>query len=523
MIFLRCIKGHNPGHEYRFETESITMGRGADCDLQIESSVCSRHHAKLEKTADGFFLVDLDSTNGVQLNGRKIRKAPIAPGDLFSIAYQTFQLVTGQEHDTDGSGAQIVGRVRVDDEERLLGNLQSIESLDSLDHDTGTGSGTSTKRSAVSRSAYRELARTHQALHTAFRVSQAISSTLEIDELYTSIVERIADHFTNADRACLFLREPDATLRLVRTVRRKGDDDRPVSRSILRRVGEERSGLLASDAVHDDRFAESASVFLSETRSMMCSPLLTPTRFLGVLYLDSSSVAGCFTTTELELLTLLGNQVAFAVENAMLYQSVQVSFLETVRSLSNALEAKDPYTRGHSDRVAVMAAGIARELGLEESRLRLLRTAAELHDIGKIAIHESIIAKTGRLDPHEIAEMRKHPELGVEILQPIHFLEPALPFVLHHHERFDGSGYPAGLKGEATPLEARIINIADAFDAMTTQRSYNNPMSLEDARAQCESESGKTFDADLVLALGRYLDKLAEAALMEDTNHATSG
>ena len=183
------------------------------------------------------------------------------------------------------------------------------------------------------------------------------------------------------------------------------------------------------------------------------------------------------------------------------YEDLQVSFYDAVRSLSNALEAKDEYTRGHSDRVAYLAVGIARELGLEPERIEMLRIAAQLHDIGKIAICETIIGKNGRLSDKEFEAIKQHPQLGVEILKPIQFLKPALPFILHHHERYNGGGYPHGLKGEEIPLEARILNLADTFDAMTSQRSYNTPKTFPEALERCKKEAGVSFDVSCVKAL----------------------
>jgi putative nucleotidyltransferase with HDIG domain len=238
----------------------------------------------------------------------------------------------------------------------------------------------------------------------------------------------------------------------------------------------------------------------------MCVPLVTRRRFLGVLYAENCSRPACFQRADLEFLTLLGSQAAFAIENAFLYEDLQVSFYETVCSLSNALEAKDKYTRGHSERVAELAVGIAEQLGLEPQRIEHVRTAARLHDIGKIAIGERVIGKSGRLTEEEFELIKEHPRLGVEILEPIQFLQPVLPFVLHHHERYNGRGYPDGLQGEAIPLEARILNIADAFDAMTTQRPYNKPRTPQEALAQCQREAGVSFDASCVRALAAYLD-----------------
>jgi len=165
---------------------------------------------------------------------------------------------------------------------------------------------------------------------------------------------------------------------------------------------------------------------------------------------------------------------------------------------------------------------------LAPDRVRRLRTAAELHDIGKIAIDESIISKNGKLTDEEFEIIKRHPKLGVKILQPITFLQPILPFIRHHHERYNGKGYPDGLAGEAIPLEARILNLADAFDAMTTQRPYNDPKTFAEAIEQCRSEAGISFDAACVEAFAGYIEQTMESHVRragEDANSAddTSG
>ena len=288
-------------------------------------------------------------------------------------------------------------------------------------------------------------------------------------------------------------------------------NDFPVSRAVLKRVETERIGILASDAAEDDRFVSSQSVALMDLRSLMCVPLTARNTVLGAIYVDNCTIPACFKTSDLELLTILGNQAAFALENASLYGDLQVSFYQTVKSLSNALEAKDPYTRGHSDRVAKYAVGIGEQLGLPTEQVADLKTAAELHDIGKIAIDEAIISKKGKLTDEEFEVMKQHPQLGVKILKPIHFLKRILPFILHHHERFNGEGYPGGLRGEEIPLEARVLNLAGRV------RRYDHAASIQraaktfrEAFAICKSEAAISFDETCVEAFGRYLATLPE-------------
>jgi putative nucleotidyltransferase with HDIG domain len=179
-------------------------------------------------------------------------------------------------------------------------------------------------------------------------------------------------------------------------------------------------------------------------------------------------------------------------------QEVENLLLATVSALANAIEARDPYTRGHTDRVARIALAMCVRMGWNEKQVNIARMGALLHDIGKIGVPDAILRKPGRLDNEEFALMRKHPEIGAQILQGIDALAPAIPFVIAHHERWDGKGYPRQLKGEEIPLEGRILAIADSFDAMTSLRAYRTPLSLETAAEEIKRCAGTQFDPSLV-------------------------
>ena len=176
--------------------------------------------------------------------------------------------------------------------------------------------------------------------------------------------------------------------------------------------------------------------------------------------------------------------------------------------LSRAIEARDEYTRGHSARVTAIADAIARRLGWDDERLDLLQLGGPLHDVGKLAIPDDVLRKPGRLDDDELAQIREHPRLGARILLRLAAFRGALPYVLYHHERWDGTGYPTGRAGEQIPLEARVLAVADAFDAMTSDRPYRPALSLDEALAEVERCSGTQFDPEIVRI---FLDLFSEA------------
>lgn len=174
------------------------------------------------------------------------------------------------------------------------------------------------------------------------------------------------------------------------------------------------------------------------------------------------------------------------------------SHLDSVKALAEAIEAKDPYTRGHSDRVSKISMRIGMKAGLSEDRLENLEYGALLHDIGKIGIKDEVLQKPGALSPEEYQHIQEHPLIGVKILEGIDFFEDKIPMIRNHHARFDGSGYPDGLTDEVIPIEARIIAVPDAFDAMTSLRPHRKPMLVKDVLVEMERFKGKQFDPKIL-------------------------
>jgi putative two-component system response regulator len=180
------------------------------------------------------------------------------------------------------------------------------------------------------------------------------------------------------------------------------------------------------------------------------------------------------------------------------YKILKKTHLDSVKVLAEAIDAKDPYTRGHSDRVSKMSLKIAHHLGFTEERLENLEYGALLHDIGKIGIKDEILQKPGSLSPKEYQSIKEHPLIGVKIVEGIDFFKEKIPIIRHHHEHFDGTGYPDGLVGKSIPLEARIIYVPDAFDAMSSLRPHRQLKPLEDILMELKKGKGKQFDPDIV-------------------------
>jgi HD-GYP domain-containing protein (c-di-GMP phosphodiesterase class II) len=234
-----------------------------------------------------------------------------------------------------------------------------------------------------------------------------------------------------------------------------------------------------------------------------------PYRFLAVKMRHNDNVYGwmglvsfnlteIFRRSELRLLHSMAEQIAVVITNTDLYRNLERFVINMVKSLVFAIEAKDEYTRGHSERVCRYSLLMADRMGLNEERKKALQWASILHDSGKIGIPESILNKPWHLNDEEYQVVKNHPVKGHTILEPLEQLASSLPGILHHHERYDGKGYPGGLKGEEIPLDARIIAVADTFDAMTSDRAYRRGKSQAEALEEIKKVAGSQLDPELV-------------------------
>lgn len=234
-----------------------------------------------------------------------------------------------------------------------------------------------------------------------------------------------------------------------------------------------------------------------DKRTFIAVPLKTDKDFIGMLFLISGKEIS-YSLENMDFISDLSDIVSVAISNAMMIEFIEEEHFNTINSISEAIETRDPYTRSHGDRLIDYAIMVGRELGLGEQEIKNLRYAASLHDVGKIGIKDSILNKKGKLTEEEYAEIKKHPDIGYNMLKKINFLSQISKDVLHHQERFDGKGYPDGLKGEEIPLISRIIAVIDTFDAMTTDRPYRKALPKSVAIEELNKNSGTQFDPKVV-------------------------
>jgi len=276
----------------------------------------------------------------------------------------------------------------------------------------------------------------------------------------------------------------------------------PRNAGVIGRCLRERRPVIVNDVRREADYNVTPET--AEVRAELVVPLWVGGELWGVVNVEETS-PDAFDEDDARLVQTVADQTGSALRSATLYERLEAAYVGTAEALAAALEAKDSYTASHSRAVVDRALGVGRRLGLDAEELRTLRLAAIFHDIGKIAVTESILNKRGPLIPEERREIERHTEVGERILSSVDFLADVLPLMRHEHERWDGLGYPDGLAGEDIPLGSRIILACDAYDAMTTDRPYRAAMSDEQARAELLRNAGAQFDERVVAALMQVL------------------
>lgn len=279
-----------------------------------------------------------------------------------------------------------------------------------------------------------------------------------------------------------------------------GGRDKLCSNRFCQHVLEQNAPAVIAADSSDLSDGERETLFLGMAETLCVMPLRAGKRALGLLMLGEarSKEREPFSPDKVRLARSIGDQAASALYRVELFVRLRESYLETVLALANAVEAKDNYTADHAQSLAKMALAIGRQMGMTEHELEGLRYGAILHDIGKIGVPDAVLQKPSRLDPAEWEKMREHPSIGARILAPVPHLASAAQIVRHHHERYDGKGYPDGLAGETIPLGARILTVVDSYSAIMDRRVYKEARSHTDAVSELRKHAGTQFDPRVV-------------------------
>ena len=348
-----------------------------------------------------------------------------------------------------------------------------------------------------------------------YKIAEAMSSTIHLNSALMQVLKLTVKEY-NADAASILFydagKEHPFVLQALQT-----QPQTNLNRDFLDgRTSHSLMAVHAKDAEIENRYTsetgDSNSYEGAQVATYLSCPLLIRGRVIGVLNIQRSNFYREFSTGELQSLKIIASKAAYAISNSKLYDDLEKAYLSTILALANAVEARDHYTSGHTVRVTYLAELIAKELGWEDEKLFVLSMGCSLHDIGKIGVPDSILNKPGNFTDEERAIMKRHTELGARIVEGVSFLKPCVPYIVSHHESWDGSGYPLGLSKQEIPIEGRILAVADTFDAIVSDRPYRGRRNIEMALSELVNFAGKQFDPGIVQifldAVKKHRDKL---------------
>ncbi len=353
--------------------------------------------------------------------------------------------------------------------------------------------------------------RQDHAMLALVRANHHMTHIAHLEELLRSI---LADTIgaLHAQRGSIILADPisgeltcKATVTAAATT---GTPVRPYSKTLVQRCFTVGESILCDDVNADASLALARSVRSGAMASVICALLRTPRKRIGILHLDRSFLDDPFNESDLYYADAIAASVAVGIETAQLIEQQREQFIQTVTTLARAVEVRDQYTGDHTRRVTDYSLMLATELNLSSNEKYQIQIGTPLHDIGKIGIDDAILRKPGKLTEGEFEAMKTHTTKGATLLDSMMHLVPMIPIVRHHHERWDGTGYPDRLKQDQTPLIARIVSVADAFDAMTSDRPYRLAMPSDRAFLELIGKAGTHFDPNCVYAFMRLRQKI---------------
>jgi HD-GYP domain-containing protein (c-di-GMP phosphodiesterase class II) len=473
--------------------QTIALGRLKGCDVVVDDEAASRRHCTITGRENLCVVADLQSANGTFVNEKRIATVELQRGDKIRIGSTVIELLDASAVSPGAPGPHSTTSLSIV-ETRSNTLVQRAVDPNKLEFLSQVYKRKDESHLLESAQKY---------LTTLHKVSEILSRASSVEALFDSIVSAILE-VTGGDRAAILMRNKETAGVDLVAVRTKGGEASgavTLSRTVVQDVLDKGISAFTDDALADERYVGGESIVRQRIRSVMCAPMRTTDEILGVLYVDSM-MAREFSEAELELLAAIGNQAGIAMHRARLMAEVERLFLDVMKAIASIIDAKDGYTHKHSERVSAFGVRLAQHLGFDADSRAVVELSGLLHDVGKIGVPDAILNKPGKLTDSEFKEMRLHPIHGARILSNIKSdkVVSLLPGVKYHHERWDGKGYPEGLKGEEIPLLGRVLGVADFLDALTSDRSYRKGLPLEEALQMVKDLEGQAFDPVVVKA-----------------------
>jgi HD-GYP domain-containing protein (c-di-GMP phosphodiesterase class II) len=433
-----------------------SIGRHSDNHIRISDPSVSKVHCLITVDSNEMcFVEDRSSTNGTFVNNRRIQcRTGIYTGDEIRVG-NILLFFEGDEK----TAARMV-EIGDGDEELFDSTLFPYLETRFLPE----GQIFSEK----------DLRADYEKLRVTYELGNEMNLERDIGRTLDRILARTFE-FLEYDQGVIILPDREGKMVPHSYKTRRSDEKLTVSSTLVKYVQEEKTGVISTDVPLDNRFNLAESIILKGVKSTIAAPMMFQDEILGIMILYSLSMTNAFTVKDLGLITAIANQAARIIKNSKLHEELRLSFDSSIRTLSATVDARHPLTAGHSERVTAISVMIAEKMNLPEQEIRILKFAALMHDIGKIAIPDDILLKNGRFNPEEKAVMDIHPSKTREILENFYFPDflGNVPLIASsHHEKMDGSGYPQGLKDHEIPFASRIMAVADVFDALTAKRDY---------------------------------------------------
>jgi HD-GYP domain-containing protein (c-di-GMP phosphodiesterase class II) len=477
MPYIRVKTGPNRGKLFEIKDATLGIGRDESQVIQILDQGVSRNHAEIFRIGEMCFVRDLNSTNGTFVNDVRVTEESLKAGDELMIGTTILVFEDRLPAAASGDAAAVV----FED----TGKIETT-TLEMKVDEPRPGSG----RKVIGKEVQ------SRNITLISQVGRIIRGERDLDSMFEKVVELIAGA-VRANHGYVITLERQTGRPVPRaSVETEEGGERKVSRMILNRVRETAMPLLTSDATLDDRFALSESIILKKIKSVICVPIMIEERVEGFLYLHSSKVDHLLTLEDLDLAAAVAFQISLAMGSWEAREKLRLGLMGTIRALVTAMEILDPGTQGHAQRVADTSATVAAQMGLPAEEIHRVRLAALLHDVGKVAVHQSVAG----LSPQQVRE--QHVLAGEKVLAGIEGFEEVLPGVRFHHERADGSGFPYRVKNAEIPVMARIVLVMNAFDNECRQGGGAGPsLPVKEVLKSMAARAGKEFDADVVRAL----------------------
>jgi len=351
-----------------------------------------------------------------------------------------------------------------------------------------------------------------------YQLSEALGSSMSLESMLNLAVEA-AMSIIGVGAVSVLVKEASGRVPVPYMIRGEPADEE--SADLL--IGKHRICSISLDESMPHTVSRKMKGKKNLIRTLACQPLLYRGHTVGLLNVIRDDSFMKMTRGQMHLLSIIASKVASAIENNRLYDNLQSSYLTSIKALANAIEARDRYTRGHTDRVTILADLIASRLGWSEKKRADLKMGCTLHDIGKIGVPDAILNKPNLLSDEERVAIENHPRLGARIIEGIDYLAPAIPYILYHHERYDGTGYPHGLAGDDIPIEGRLLAVVDTYDAIVSDRPYRRGAPSQRAIDELNKFRGRQFDPMIVdVLIEAWKDNLIDQLGIYDTAEAVA-